>query len=98
MLVSPKVQLLKPDDIPIAILHQHDFIAGLFADVLIVRVPKPDRKRLARSVVDDLYGGHIRSPSFTLSVAGDCQGQLNLILATGHGRVLDLCNELPGRL
>ena len=55
-----EVELLKSDDATVAIFHQHDFIAGFFADVFLRAIGEPHRERLAVPVVEHFYFGHIR--------------------------------------
>jgi hypothetical protein len=46
----------------------HYFVTCFFADILILRVAKPNRKRVTYSVVEYLYLGHTCTPSLMASV------------------------------
>ena len=50
-----EVQLFEPDDLPLAILHEDDIIAGFFAQVFLIGVSEPYRQGIADWIEEQLY-------------------------------------------
>src|SRR3990170_967057 len=53
-----EIEPLKADHVTVSVLHKNDLVARFLANVLLLGIVEPDRKRFAFRVVVDLYVGH----------------------------------------
>src|SRR5258706_12392914 len=58
-----EIQLLKADDSSGPVFHQNDLIPRFFTHVFLLRIPKPYGQGIPRTVMENLYLLHTRSPS-----------------------------------
>src|SRR5712691_9769845 len=57
-----EIQLLKSNDSSGPVFHQNDLIPRFFTHIFLLRVPKPYGQGIPRTVMENLYLLHTRSP------------------------------------
>src|SRR5438270_4350308 len=80
------VQPFKANDSALMVFDQDDVVADFLADRLLARIIKPDRDRIARSIVVDPYFVHNSCPFFKIlgEVGGDHKSFPGIIASDHH--------------